>query len=425
MMCNEEEIKSYVEQARRYLSEYIKIDTSNPLDECKEAVSFWMNIYEKEGIRYEIYTHESGKQSICGFVVENGENPSVLLLNHMDVVPAEEKDWKFPPFDGIDDGEYIYGRGAIDMKGLAIIQLAAALYAKSLNKKEKLKRNIAILSVPDEEIGGFKGAKFVVDEYLHRLNPEVVLDEGAFGIKEETGNSIYVSYSQRKSLWLRIYAHGKQGHASQPSKDNANNILLKALEPFVKEPFREPDDKEELMRSAKIIDGNSLLSLSQTLFYNTVSVTSICSQSAVNVNPGEAEAVLDCRLTPGTDVNSYIKRLYNEMKDERIQIEVIKRTDEVGKSDTVHKMLKVIESAVKQYICNSKVVPIVSPVGTDSKFFRDKGIQSYGFFPILLERSELAMMHGVNEKISQKNICLGIKIMAEVIINYSKGERYV
>lgn len=420
--CSEEDIKKHVERARRYLSEYIKINTSDPACDCKEAVSFWMNIYKKEGIRYEIYTHESGKQSICGFIVENENNPSIVLLNHMDVVPANAENWDFSPFSGMDDDKYICGRGAIDMKGLAIIQLAAAIYAKSSDKVKKGNRNIVILSVPDEEVGGFKGAKFVVDEHLHRLNPEVVLDEGAFGIKEETGNSIYVSYSQRKSLWLRLHAYGKQGHGSQPSKDNANNILLKALEPFVKDAFYEAEDQEELMRSARI---SNMDEVSQTFFCNTVSITSICSRSAVNVIPGEAEAVLDCRLTPGTNVNEFIQKLHNMINDDRIQIEVIKRTDEVEKSTTSHKMLRVIEDVLKRYIGASRVIPIVSPVGTDSKFFRERGIQSYGFFPILLEKSELALMHGINEKISLENFGLGIKIMADVIIDYAEGEKNV
>lgn len=421
-MCKGEAIKPYMEKARGYLSDYIKIDTSNPPGNYEEAVSFWMHIYEKEAIRYQIYTHESGNQSICGFVVENGANPSVLLLNHMDVVPADTTDWEFPPFDGVDDGEYIYGRGAIDMKGLAVIQLAAALYARDLNRNEKLKRNIIILSVPDEELGGFKGAKFVTEKYLPQLNPEVVLDEGAFGIKGESGRAVYVSYSQKKSLWLRLYARGRQGHAAHPSEDNANNILLRALEPFINNPLREADDKSELMDHAKLSDRNAMSGLFQTLFYNTISVTSICSKSAVNVKPGEAEAVLDCRLTPGTNVEAYIKRLQDEIQDGRIRIEVIKRTDEIEKSDVGHKILDVMGKAVGRYIRHGNVVPIVSPVGTDSKYFRAKGVQSYGFFPILLEKNELAIMHGTNEKISLENLCLGIEIMAEVVTNYAKGE---
>ncbi len=405
---------AYYELARGYLLDYIKINTSNPPGNIEEAICFWKQIYEKENIRYEIYEHENGKKSICGFITDSAMNEKrVVLLNHMDVVPADEIKWNHPPFSGEADDQYIYGRGTIDMKGLAIVQFAVALYIRKSGFA--MKRDLCILSVPDEETGGFFGAKFVVQKYLSNLNPFVVLDEGTFAIRKENIN-FFISYSQKKTLWLKICAFGKEGHGACPTQDNANNIIIRALEKLCRNPFYNGIELSGDIHS----DVKMEYGLENILTHNTISITSILSQSEPNVKPKYAEAVLDCRLMPDTDVGEFIEQLGHEFDDERIKIQVIKRTNQVSYSKTDHEIIGFIKNAITKHVSNANVKTIVTPVGTDSKYFRDAGVDSYGFFPIILTLEELNLMHGTDEKLSLHNLKIAIDIYKDVLCNYAK-----
>lgn len=404
-------MEKYFNLAKNYLSDYIKINSSNPPCNIETALEFWKKIYEKEGIRYEIYEHPSGKKSICGFVIEDTDAQCVLLLNHMDVVPANADEWLHDPFSGEIYEEYIYGRGAIDMKGLAIIQLVASLYVRK--ECNKLRRNVCILSVPDEETGGFFGAQFVSNNYVKNINPCVVLDEGTFAIKGKKGVDFFVSYSQKKTLWLKVCAYGKNGHGASPTPDNANDILIKALTKICSHPYRDKNmNYKNISECKKFLFG--------MLYSNTISVTSLHSSSAPNVKPQYAEAALDCRLMHEMDVDTFMDYLKAEINDERIKLEVIKRTDKVAYSDTNHEIIHSIKRAVSKNVPEADVKIIVSPVGTDSKYFRDVGIESYGFFPIILNVDELDMMHGVNEKLSMANLSLALNVYVDVLYDFLK-----
>lgn len=412
-------MKKYYDLAKEYLSQYIKIDTSKPIDNMDYIIDFWKQIYEGEGIRYEIYEAPNGFKSICGFVIDGIANESVVLLNHADVVPANPDEWIYPPFSGEVHEDCIYGRGAIDMKGLAIIQLITCLCIKRECKNPK--KNICILSVPDEETGGFYGAKYVTENYLGRLNPAVVLDEGTFGVRYKGNITFYISYSQKKTLWLKLQAYGKNGHGACPASDNANNILIKALAKLCETPYLDvPEEKCGITQKRN--DFKEENGLERLISHNTITVTSILSGSAPNVKPKYAEAVLDCRLMPETEVDAFLCKLREKIDDDRIGIEILKRTDKVHCSSTNHKIISYIKEAVKKNIPAAQVKTIVTPVGTDSKYFRNVGIESYGFFPIVMDSDELCMMHGINEKISLSNLRIAIDVYMHVLHHYIEGE---
>ena len=157
------------DEAVRWVQDLIRIDTINPPGNEFRAVNFYAEIFESEGIEYETAESAEGRGNIWARL-EGGSEPGLILLQHLDVVPAEEEFWTIDPLSGdIRDG-YILGRGARDMKGLGVIQLASFL---SLHRSgAELNRDIIFLATADEEAGGFYGV-----DWLIKNRPEIF--EGA------------------------------------------------------------------------------------------------------------------------------------------------------------------------------------------------------------------------------------------------------
>lgn len=429
--------KNYLSEALDYLKEYIKIDTSNPPGDYNQAIEFWQKIYEKENVPYKIYISEKGKKSIAGFfhVADKINKKSIILLNHMDVVPANAKDWEFNPFLGEIKDKRILGRGTLDMKGLGIIQLMSAIIIKRLNIP--LEYNITVLSVSDEETRGFEGAKFITDSFLDDLNPVFVLDEGTFGIRLKNKPLFLVSYSQKKTLWLKIKIEGCEGHGACPRKDNPNIILLKVLKAIDNHSiYYSNASKSAYLNSLKnrnkmlynLIAKSNItrllllmkknMRLDKILYFNTLTVTSVISESSPNVIPHTAEVIVDCRLLPDQNVDQFIKCIHRWIGDPRVTISTLKRTDTVASSNIHHEVIDIINEVVHEEIPGSRVKSIVSPVGTDAKYFRNHKVDAFGFIPMLLSLDELRMMHGKNERISVDNFNLAMKIIFKVLINF-------
>lgn len=413
------DLEQIKEELLSLLCRYIRIDTSNPPGETGEAVEFLKGLYEQEGIQYKVYEASPAKKSIAARIKSSGStNKPLLLLNHMDVVPANKSHWNCEPFSGEIAQGYIHGRGALDMKGMAAAQIMSLFL---INRKAlKLNRDLIVLSVADEETGGKLGAKFIVDNFFDEFNPEFVLDEGGFGFSTTNGRPVFfVSCSQKKSLWLKIRANGTAGHGSQPISDNSNNILTHALSRLLsfKWPVEQDKSTRRLFNYLVHKDGAGL-DLFNALAANTVSITSLTSGTAVNVIPSTAEATLDCRLLPNVKVEDVMRQISEVLADSRIDIEVIKRTDKVVVSDFKSEFLDCIQGVLDFNFIRPRLVPFITPVGTDSKFFRDKGVRSYGLFPILINSKELGSVHGADERVSIDNLLLGTKIIYEVCANY-------
>ena len=146
------------EEAIALLRRYIQIDTTNPPGDEMKAARFFKEILDREGIETKIIESAPGRASIYARLRGAGAKKAVVLLNHMDVVPADAKLWKEPPFSGLIKDGYIWGRGALDMKGPAIVELMSLILMKRRNMA--LKGDIIFLGTADEESGGALGAGF-------------------------------------------------------------------------------------------------------------------------------------------------------------------------------------------------------------------------------------------------------------------------
>ncbi len=218
------------DEAVKLLADYIKIDTTNPPGNEKLGAIFLQNVMKANGIEAQVFDSARDRAIVVGRLKGNGKKKAVILLSHIDVVPAEAKDWKYPPFAAeIHDGE-LWGRGTLDMKGMGIMELAAMLAIKRSGKL--LDRDIIFIATPDEEVGGTYGAEWFAKNKKELVSDaEYLLNEGYSIDSEKGGKAKYwgVDYAEKSVLWLSLTANGSAGHASMPLSDSANNRLIKAL----------------------------------------------------------------------------------------------------------------------------------------------------------------------------------------------------
>lgn len=429
------------EQAVELLQQYVRQNTVNPPGNEIEGARFIAEIFDKAGVEYEIAESAPGRGNIWA-KIEGGDKPGLLLLHHMDVVPASPEFWSVDPLGGeIKDG-YLYGRGVIDAKASGIAHLLTFL---ELHKSgQKLNRDLVFMATADEEAGGFFGAG-----WLTKNRPELfegiglVINEGGVGVVNGEGNDkqfrFNVEVTQKVPLWLKLVSVDVPGHGSMPRTTSSLTRLVRALSNILDHPF-EPhivpsvdayfkavaDKQEGTYKTAfgdiaKAVKDEDFMRRFQednpgmhALTRNTCSLTMLEGSKKINVVPPQAVAQLDCRLVPSQNPEEFTRQLSDIINDEAIQIErIMGFSPAVSSTDT--ELFRVIESLTAEYYPQAAVVPSVVGGFTDSHFLRDMGITAYGYHPILLPDSELQRIHGNDERLSLQNIRQSSRMVYNVV----------
>lgn len=433
------ELKSACDESIGFLKSYLKIDTTNPPGNEAKGAQFLAEILKKNGVEAQLLEVSPGRSCVYARLKGNGKKKPVILLNHIDVVPARAEDWKHPPFCGEEfDGE-IWGRGALDMKGFGIAELEALLMLK--RSGATLERDVIFLGTPDEEVGGECGAGWFTKHHAELVkDAEFLINEGAFIDSHADGKPVHVDVgiSEKSVLWLTLTARGNAGHASMPMADSSVNRLVTSLSkiienpppptilPAVREYFKRisPTVGEPLKSAYADIDSavkkpetyQELLKdkMKSAMLRNTVSPTVLKSGYKTNVIPAEATAELDCRLLPGVKKDEFIGLLKERMKDNTIEVGVLDwvHTD-ASPYDT--ECFKAIAEVSEKTHPGIPVVPTVAPWFTDSHWFRDLGIVSYGFQPFRIDPEHLASVHGKDERVPLSVYKDGLKMLYDVL----------
>jgi acetylornithine deacetylase/succinyl-diaminopimelate desuccinylase-like protein len=422
------------------LAAYLRIDTTNPPGNESRAVEFLAAILREAGIPFETFEAAPGRGSIVARI-EGGDAPALLLLNHSDVVPADPGAWTVPPFSGeVRDG-YLYGRGALDTKGLAMIQLESflALHASGVRPD----RDVLFAATADEEAGGSFGAGWLV-----RQRPELVEDVG-FVLNEGGGGRLVgttpvfgVEVTQKIPLWIRVTARGTPGHGSSPRVETAPHALVRALDRIVRQRFEPrllPTVDTYLRRVADlqppalaplyedpvalVDDPEALLELqlespaTHARLRDTCSVTRLGASLKINVIPGTAWAELDCRLLPDTDPDAFLDKLAILVDDPGIQLTRLMGFT-AASSSTATELYEAIESTLLEALPAARVVPTMAAGFTDSHFFRDLGVPSYGFGTLLLPPSEFSGVHGNDERVNVEAFREAVRLYHDVLTRF-------
>ena len=427
-----------LEEATRYLQEYIRIQTVNPPGNEIEGVKFFKRIFEKESIPYQIFEPSPGRGSILATLKGNGKKKSVLLLSHIDVVPAEEGRWEVDPFAGVIKDGYLYGRGTLDDKFMGIIEMMAVLILK--RQGIPLKRDILFFATADEEMGGGLGVKWGMENIPALKESEFALNEGGYILINEAGvaDRYEISSGQKVIFQLQLKTEGTSGHASMPTPDNPNLKLLRALGqitkwetpfkilPMVKEyfskiaPKQSSEDRpfyEDIEKGLKNpVFARKLTSnpIYNAMVRDTVVLTVLQGGSKANVIPSESSATFDCRLIPGTSKEDFLNEI-KRRSGEGVEIKALAESQSILPSPLDTDLYKAIQKSAAQNDPGCPVVPLLLPGATDSRFLRDKGMIAYDFCPYRLTEKDLLRVHGNNERVAVDNLRFGMKMMVDVI----------
>ena len=424
------------ENAITLLRQLLRIDTTNPPGNEEEAALFLEGVLAKAGISSKIYKAASRRANLMARIKGKEEGKPIILLSHVDVVPARPDEWDVDPFGGeIKDG-FIYGRGAIDMKSQTICQLLAfiSLYQEGIIPE----RDILFLATGDEEVGGKFGVEYMVEHVEELRQASFVLSEGGW-ITEEAGvRHAQVSVTEKNLAQFFIRADGTGGHGSRPLKDNANEKIIEAarriaahrwplkstrtvsayfnglFNGFKGDGFTFSNLKETLKRKGfrKFVEDNPVYN---ALLRNTVALTVLRGGEKVNVIPSESSAYFDARLLPGEDYDRFMKKVRALAGKEVEVVPISGGSEEPAPSGYNTPYYRSIVKAVKNMDAGLPVLPFITSGATDLRYFREFGSPAYGFFPVQLPREEELRMHGVNERISIAGLEEGLEGMKVIV----------
>jgi acetylornithine deacetylase/succinyl-diaminopimelate desuccinylase-like protein len=424
------------QEATALLSQYIRIDTTNPPGNELGAARMLREKFLADGIPATVWEPAPGRGALAARLRGAGKHTkAIVLLSHMDVVPANPKHWQVPPFSGeVKDGD-IWGRGAIDDKGPGVIELMAMLAIKRAGIL--LDRDVIFIATGDEEEGGRNGAGwFVTHQKRVFADAGYLLNEGG-GIEQTPGHHRFyaVSVSEKTPMWIRLTAQGPGGHAAVPPDQTAVTHLTAALGKLIayspqvhvldtvrdyfrtvakldKGPrafkniataLRKPGYRKEFLRNPRY----------NALVRDTITPTVLGASQKTNVIAPTAYAEIDCRLLPGTDTREFLDRIRQVIGDDTIKVDVLLNFPAV--SSPPRSLLMNAINAVAWQDGHDTVIPTMIAGFTDSHYFRADGLIAYGFVPVELTASQEHTVHGVNERIEVKELGKGIRRMVELL----------
>ena len=428
------------DEAVQWLQEYIRVDTINPPGNETRGVEFFARIFDREGIAYETAESAPGRGNIWARL-EGGDEPGLVLLHHMDVVPADPRFWSTDPLSGeLRDG-YIYGRGALDTKTSGILHLATFL---ALHRSDvPLTRDVVFMATADEEAGGFFGAGWLVEN-----RPELfegigfLLNEGGGGTVVEGQVQFGIEVTQKVPYWLRLTATSEPGHGSRPQVTYASVELIEALErlrlhqfeariiPAVDAHFKgmasqhpEPwrtrfQDLGAAIREPGVLRELQVYNPSlHTLTRNTCSITRFEGSEKINVVSPEVWAEIDCRLLPDQDPDAWLAELGQVLGPE-IDAEVLMGFSPAV-SDTDTELFRIVRDVTQEAFPGTSFVAQVQGGFTDSHFFRDLDIISYGYSATATPDEDRRGVHGNDERVTEENVRRGVDVTLRIIVQFA------
>lgn len=425
-------------EAAGWLAGLLAINTTNPPGNELAAAKFINDILQKEGISSSVIESAPGRGILiarlnAGAVPDPAR--ALLLLGHTDVVGVDRSKWTVEPFGGtIKDGA-IWGRGAIDDKGILVASLAAFIALKRAGVR--LERDLILLAEGDEEEGGEFGIEFAVRNHWEKIAAGFALNEGG-RMFVKNGKVVYVGVqaSEKVPVNIEIIATGPAGHASIPRKDNPvvhlaaavakigtydapvqlNSVTRRYFEQIaqIEDPEMAKwlrallDQPERMQHAAKIIsDANPVWN---AMLRNTVVPTIVKGGVRANVIPSEARATANIRMLPGEMPAALIAALNKLVNDPQVRIELATSLRPGAPASSLSTdFYRVIEQVTPEVFPGALVVPQMSTWATDSAQLRLRSVQAYGLTPFPLTEDEIARMHSDNERLPLAAFRTGIE----------------
>lgn len=431
-------------EAVHHLQALLRFDTTNPPGNELPAMEYMAGVLRAAGLEPVVLESAPQRGNMVARLQGDGSLPPLLLYNHLDVVPAEPSHWTHPPFSGdVADG-CVWGRGALDMKSIAVMQLMTMLILK--REGIPLHRDVILAATADEEIDSDVGA-----EWLVKHHPDLVRAE--YGLSEMGGQTVHIEgkrfypimTAEKGTCWLHVRATGRPGHGSVPHSDNAVVHLARAVDRIAARPLPlriTPTAAGCIQRIAHTVGGATGLLLSATLnpllhdaalralpdrslaeslhaiLHNTASPTMLRAGRKVNVIPSDAEVWLDGRIVPGCDVDVFLAEVRSRL-GEAFEI-TIEHVSPPLESSAETPLFKAIEQHLNAVEPDATVMPYMAAGASDAKLFAQLGIQCYGFAPMLIDPGEAydGLIHGHDERITLKALAFGVRLLAQTVRDF-------
>jgi acetylornithine deacetylase/succinyl-diaminopimelate desuccinylase-like protein len=448
------------------LRELIRIKSVNPPGDEIKAARFLEDLLRAEGLEPTVVEPFPGRGSIVARVhgYGSGGDP-LLLLSHLDVVPADPEGWTHDPFGGdLADG-YVWGRGALDMKSMVAMEvqvmrrLARTAREAGLDPATDpipgLRRDVIFCSTADEEAGGWHGANWIVNEHPEWLQAAGALNEAGGQAMTYGGVRFYpIQVAEKGFVVYKLHVKGHWGHGSVPTPDNAAvlaaQIVARLAEPG---PVRLTEAMGVLATRAlphlgaraaaairELVDGGKppdssaveatlcqlcdpvLARTVSAILRDTVSIGIVESGVKYNVIPGTAMIEIDCRTLPGTDepaMRAELRRRIGEELWARIEVEC----EQVGPSVQASletPLYALLEQVIRDHDPQGIPLPFLAPFATDAKHLTRLGVPVYGFSPLKLGEGEgiLDLMHGVDERVSVEALRFGLPVLSDAVARF-------
>jgi len=430
-----------------YLQDLIRCDTTNPPGNEILCANYIADVLAREGIDSAMSESEPGRGNVTARL-SGGDELALMLLGHTDVVAVEPDKWSRLPFGGDLHNDYIWGRGALDMKNMVAAELMVFLLLK--RQGITLNRDVIYAATADEEAGkGNHGIGWLIDNHPDQVDARYVLTEGGGGDFYVNGKHFYTCQTGQKGIFrFRLESKGQPGHGSRPHNDNAVVKLSRAigalggaeLPMHSSETLRgflegigatqdeetaqllrnvlDPDLSEEAL--ARLPFGDDMVSTLRALLHNTVSPTILEAGSKINVIPAEAMARIDGRLAPGQTDKSFEAEIRPYIGDE-IEI-VVDQYSPPLEADTDSPLYHTLVDVMGKYDPEAVVVPALMTGGTDAKHIcpRWPEVQVYGFMPHRQARGEeeMNLIHGHDERTSVENLVFATRILYDIVCQF-------
>jgi len=437
------------QEALHNFQQYLRMDTSNPPGNELPTARFLKALLDKEGIENQLFElgPENGKNraNLYAILRGDGSRKPLVFLHHMDVVPADPQFWAFPPFSGQIDKGFVYGRGAIDVKGKGIVDLYTLIRLK--REKQPLKRDLIFLAVADEEVNS-SGSRWMIQNKPELIRgAEFLIDEGKTVTENETGQALYamVGIGEKSPFWLKLSFFGTPGHASVPMADNAVNRALRAAQKILaysqEIPFevlpglaeslrlqypgdvtRLPGYQKDMAHSLK--NPAFLKALAEhpeinAMLRNTISITGMRGSDKTNIIPNAASLSLDCRLLPGQDKERFLQKLREVIGDQTVKIEIEEYYQSLySPADTAY--FASLERVLHRHYPGLPVVPTIFTSSTDSSLYRALGLKVYGFEAYRVDEATATRAHGNDERLGVEGFFWGLDFLHELVLDLNR-----
>ena len=431
---------SLYQRPAELLQQLLRFDTTNPPGNEASCIDYIRTLLIDAGFETTVLASDNKRPNLVTRLHGRGEAPPLLLQGHIDVVTTANQHWQHPPFDGQQIGEYIWGRGTLDMKGGVAMMLAALLRAKA--EGESLPGDIIFTALSDEESGGGVGAKFLVENHAELFKDvRYALGEVGGFTSYIDGKKFYcIQVLEKQVCWLKATLRGPGGHGSIPMHGGAVAKLGRLLQ--ILDQHRLPvhihpvvHQMLETMASTlsssptgpmlrQLLDpahANEVLDQlgSHTHFFdpilhNTVNVTILHGGHKINVIPSEIVVEMDGRLLPGYNSDDMLQEL-RELVGDDIEFELLRYGEgateaNMGFYDTLADILHDADPV-------GVAIPTLMPAVTDGRFFSQLDIQTYGFLPMdLYEGFDfLQAIHAADERIPVAALSFGTNAIYEAL----------